>query len=261
MAKPPSVAEVLQAALRRKKQVNPAYSLRALARDLGVSAAFASKMMAGQKLPPKDRLEKLSFLLELDVPEKEALVKAVRLDPFSARVLGDAKRKTSPRKTSEAPARDILGHWANLAVLEGLTLDAPHDDPGALAERLGLSAGEMKKVLGTLARAGLIEEVDGTWCKRDQHLYVAGGRSRAEVRAFHLMMIEKAKAELGKTGQEDFDRRLINGFTIAVNPEHLERLKSKIIDFLDELSREAAEGEPREVYQCNMQFFPLTKKL
>jgi uncharacterized protein (TIGR02147 family) len=254
-----SAQNILQAALRRKKRNNPAYSLRALARDLGVSPAFASKVVSGQKPPPRERLEKLCYLLELDVLEKEAVVKAVLLDSFGEKVLSGTRRKETRRKTTEATSRQLLGHWANLALLEGLTLDPPHNDLGALQARLGLSSAELKRVLATLDSAGLIAQEAGEWRKKDEHLYVAGGRSKADVRAFHLMMIEKAKAELQKTAQEDYERRLINGFTLAVNPAHVERLKGKIIEFLDELSRDAAEGSVAEVYQCNVQFFPLTK--
>jgi uncharacterized protein (TIGR02147 family) len=257
---PGSVKSILQAALRRKKLSNPAYSLRALARDLGVSPAFASKVMSGQKLPPRERLEKLCYLLELDVLEKEAIIKAVLLDSFGAKFVSGEARSTR-RQTAEASSRQLLAHWANLAVLEGLTLDPPMNDLAALRERLGLSPAELKRALDTLAEAGLIALVGDHWEKKDRHLYLAGGRSKAEVRAFHMMMIEKGKAELQKTTQADYERRLVNGFTLALNPDHLERLKAKIIDFLDELSREAGEGVPTDVYQCNVQFFPLTKAL
>jgi uncharacterized protein (TIGR02147 family) len=146
-------------------------------------------------------------------------------------------------------------------VLEGITLAASWGDPKALQKRLRITSSEFKGAIATLSRAGLIEEIEGKWQKRDQHLYLAGGRSRAEIRAFHEMMIKKALEELKlKTAQEDYERRLINGFTFALNPEHIERLKGKIITFLDELAQEASEGECADVYQCNLQLFPLTSR-
>jgi len=262
MAKTPaetSVPSILRAAFLRKKQSNPGYSLRALARDLGVSPAFASKVMSGQKLPPKDRLEKLSFLLELDVPEKEVVVKAVLLDSFGEKVLGAPAKKRSPRATADASPKQILSSWANLAVLEGLSLESPLNELAGLGARLNLSPALVRRAIETLSAAGLIEETEGGWRKKEQLLYVAGGRSKSEVRAFHAAMIEKARRELDKIAQADYERRLINGFTMTLNTDHLERLKSKIIDFLDELSREAGEGRATEVYQCNVQLFPLTK--
>lgn len=264
-----SVAKIFRAALKRKQALQTAYSLRALARDLGVSPAFVSKVMSGEKLPPRERLEKLCYLLELDVLEKEFVVKTVMLDSFGTKVLSriDAKpRRTvgtkGPRTTSDAPSRQVLGSWMNLAVLEGLTLRPPHCEPGALRERLGLTEAQWKQTIQTLLNAGLIEERDGRYQKKDELLYIAGGRSRAEVRAFHEMMILKARAELNeKTLQADYERRLINGFTVAVNPDNVEQVKAKILRFMDEITREAAAGECKEVYQLNVQFFPLTKKV
>jgi DNA-binding MarR family transcriptional regulator len=253
----------MKSALKRKQAAQPGYSLRALARDLGVSPAFVSNMMAGKKLPPKNRLEKLSYCLELDVLEREQLVKLSLLAGLSPKLLGHRPGPSLPqtRRTSEVSNRHLLASWANLAVLEGLTLDGAWSDLEELRGRLGLTAPALERVIETLAAAGVIEERHGRWVKKDEHLYLAGGRSRQEVRAFHEMMILKSRDELvTKTAQADFERRLINGFTLAMNPEKLEVLKAKIIEFMDELSREAAAGPCTEVYQCNFQFFPLTRK-
>jgi len=253
---------ILQSAWRRKLANHPGYSLRALSRDLGVSPAFVSNMMKGNKPPPRDRLEKLSFCLELDILEREQLVKAVMLDDFSSRVLSGAEkaREKQHRTSSETSNKNILSSWVNIAVLEGLTLSPPFQELSSLQERLGITKAELERALNTLAESELILKVEGKWQKREEHLYIAGGRSKQEVRDFHRMMIAKADGELkAKTSQTDYERRLINGFTMALNPSQLEQLKAKVIRFLDELSQEAGQGECREIYQCNFQLFPLTK--
>lgn len=262
-----SVAETLRAAFNRKQLAHPGYSLRALARDLALSPAFVSKVLSGKKLPPKERLQKFSYVLELDVLEKEYVVKTLLLNDFGKAVIATGARRTAakaraaPRKTSESPSKQVLSSWLNLALLEGLTLAPPHNSIEALRERLGVTAVALKRALETLAEAGLIQKADEQWQKSEKHIYFAGGRSRSEVRAFHDMMIAKARHELtAKTSPEDYQRRLINGFTMAVNPAHLERVKAKIIRFMDELSHEASDGECEDVYQLNVQFFPLTKK-
>ncbi len=258
------ISNILRAALKRKQSVTSGYSMRALARDLKVSPAFISKVLAGLQPPPKDRLEELCYCLELDILEKEAVVKAVMLDGFSAKVLGKArhlKKSIHERKTNETTDTRFLSSWANIAVLEGLTLTAPYSDLESLRERLDLTITEINHAIEILADAGMIHEIKGRLQKKDEHLYVAGARPRREVRKFHEMMILRARKELlEKFSDEDYQRRLINGFTLAVNPEHVERLKAKIIRFQDELSQEASEGPCTDVYQCNVQFFPLTKK-
>jgi len=269
-----SVSHILKAALRRKKSVVPGYSMRVLARDLGVSPAFISNILNGRQPPPKDRLEDLCYCLELDVLEKQDVVRAVMLDDFGAKILpreshgrtadGTAGRSAviRERKTNETTDMNFLSSWVNIAVLEGLTLSAPCNELRSLQTRLGLGTVDIERAIATLLAAGLIQEMNGGLQKKDDHLYIAGARSKVAIRNFHEMMILRARAELlEKTSEEDYQRRLINGFTLALNPEHIERLKAKIIRFQDELSQEAGEGACTEVYQFNLQFFPLTKKL
>ena len=265
-ADPKSIPEILRAALKRKQSFNRGYSVRALARDWDVSASFVSNVLNGKKLPPRDRLEKLCQVLELDVLEREALVRSLTLDNFSSKILsGPPTRSRKPtakdRSTTQASSAELLGSWMNLAVLEALTLAPPHNETAAIRKRLGLTEIEMKKTLETLLAAGVVEQASpGVWIKREDHLYVATGRSRKEVRSFHETMLLRARNELvSKTSQADFDRRLISGSTLALNPAQFEKLKAKIIHFLDELSQDAGEGICEEVYQCNIQFFPLTK--
>lgn len=259
MPKKESTPEIFRRALKQKQRRQPAYSLRALARDLGVSAAFVSNTLQGKRVPPRSRLEKFFYFLELDIPEREQVLKNLGMF-FTVALPSPPARKIRPRRTNEADNRGLLSSWANVAVLEGLTLGAPHRNPESLRARLGLNENDFRRVIKTLHQLGLIEESSGRWRKKETHLYVAGGRSRQEVREFHAAMIEKARAELvTKTTQIDYEHRLINGSTFALNPRQLDRLKAKIIGFLDELSREATRGPCRHVYQCNIQLFPLTR--
>jgi uncharacterized protein (TIGR02147 family) len=260
------IAALLKSALKRKKLNSPGYSLRALARDLGVSAPFVSNVVSGKRFLPTERLNDFSRILELDVHERELLMRATREQTFGPEPEEVSSRKSRSnagvRKTTEVKTKSLLSDWANLAVLEGLTLAPSPNQVDDLRTRLGLTPPQFKNALATLSALGLITTAeDGSYRKNDEHLYVAGGRSRKEVRDFHQMMIAKASAELrNKSAQEDYMRRLINGFTIAVNPSHIERLKIKMVEFMDQISQEASTGPCSEVYQLNLQFFPLTKQ-
>ena len=240
------MSQILRSALKRKQAARAGYSLRALARDLEVSAAFVCNIMSGKRHLPKERLKDFCHFLELEVLEREELIKSVVLDGFSLRILSQRHRpeqKLKTRKSADTIDGGFLSSWVHIAILEGLTLSPPHNDPDELRARLGLTIGQFNDSLKILLKAGMITESKGRFKKREEHLYVVAGRSKKEIRAFHEMMILKAREELTtKTSSEDFQRRLINGFTIAVNAE-------------------ASEGDCTDVYQYNLQFFPLTKKL
>lgn len=259
VSKKANVAEILQRAWRRKKSHQPNYSLRALARDLGVSAPFVSAVMKGKRPPPKDRLEKLFVFLELDVHERRQLLESLVFAGAPSQALPTPPPKKGLRARKEIGAEmGLLQSWKNLAVLEGLTLDPPWNEVPSLRARLRLTEQEMRAILKTLHSLGLAEEEQGQWRKKDELLYFSGGRSRQEVREFHDSLIQKAREELKKADQKDYNRRLISGVTLTLNPRQLEALKARLLAFLDELSQEAGSGPCSEVYQCNVQLFPLT---
>lgn len=260
VSKKANVAEILQRAWRRKKSHQPNYSLRALARDLGVSAPFVSALMKGKRPPPKDRLEKLFVFLELDVHERRQLLQSVVFVGAPEQALPAPQRPKGLKARKEiGEEKGLLQSWKNLAVLEGLTLDPPYNEIPYLAASLGLSEQEMRAILETLRSLGLAHEEKGKWRKKDELLYFSGGRSRQEVREFHDSLIQKAREELKKADQKDYNRRLISGVTFTLNPRQLEVLKARLLAFLDEISQEAGTGPCSEVYQCNVQLFPLTK--
>ena len=58
--------------------------------------------------------------------------------------------------------------------------------------------------------------------------------------------------------KQNFQRRLFTGFTFAFAPDRLDEAKNRILDFLSDLSSEMSQGSCSEVYQCNVQLFPLT---
>jgi uncharacterized protein (TIGR02147 family) len=72
-------------------------------------------------------------------------------------------------------------------------------------------------------------------------------------------MIERAVESLDKHAS---DEREFQGLTLSVSKETYLRMKDRIRSFTDELlAMAAAEKEkPDEVYQINLQMFPLTKK-
>lgn len=256
--------QLLNSTFQRKQKSHPSYSKAALARDLGVSATFISSMFNGKKLPPKDKIEKIAYLLEMDNHERSLFFKIVLLPeslPGSLESLIQNKG-VNPNKGRKEIVPDnkfgILSNWWNLALLEGFSLKEPLNNPEALQKRLNLTDQQMQEALAGFRYLGLIDETSGLIKKSEQHTYIPTGRSKAEVRNFHDQMISKSRVELKKTEPQDFSRRYITGATFALNSAQLEQLKSIIANFLNEVTQTGGSGLCDEVYQCNVQLFPLT---
>lgn len=259
-----NIGKILNRAYQRKRNSNPHYSQRALARDIGVTPAFVTNMLKGKKIPPLKRLNIIFKKLELDISERAYITKILVFKPeaISSKKYLDYTddNKILKRKISLTNNRGFLSKWWNVAILEGLTLESPYNQPEFLKKSLGLTNQQWESAINCLKEEDLIYEEDGQYYKKDLHTYFPAGRPKKEFRDFHEQFILKAREELTtKISDEDFSRRLITGFTFAMNHSFTEQLKEKIMNFLDELSTEASQGTCQEIYQCNVQFYPLFK--
>lgn len=258
------VHQILTSAFQRKEKQGHGYSKRALARDLGVSPAFITNLLQGKKAPPKDRIPAIIKILELDTIEQRELSRALLLSKTESPALQALLKKELDgiglnRKTMiDVKQNDLLAEWWFIPVMESLSLN-PRGKPEETQRRLGITKGQWNRAISVLLKEGVIYQTEDGYKKKEDHVYLSSARSKASIRAFHKMMLEKALLELEKTQESDFQRRLITGYTFALSDERLEELKAMIMQFLDRAARKATEGKCTDLYQLNVQFFPLTK--
>lgn len=257
--------EILQRAFLLKKRKNKAYSQRALARDLGVSPVFVTKILTGKKTLPQPRVKRIFQILDMDISQQSSFLKALALDTISEEQL---KRVSAPRvmetdkmknyQVESTEKFELLRDWFNMPILTYLTCHKLKSSAEEIAKYFDISVRQVQNSLLNLEKFGLItKNADNTWKKIDAHSYFPTTTSKSEVRDFHRQMIQKSYQELNKTAAEDFQKRLITGFSVAVNPENLETAKQMIADFMAQLSHTLSDGTCSEVYQCNMQMIPL----
>lgn len=258
--------QLLNRAFLLKKKRNPGYSQRALARDLCVSPMFVTKLFTGKSAVPAQRLKQICSLLDMDTTAQTVFYRSLIVHSLPSPELRKIALSTSRAESKlenygQMPQKkfSVLSHWYNLAVLNLLTCDIDRN-AATFARKLGITVAEVECSLELLKNLELATCENGVWQKTDLHMISPTTRSQAEVRNFHRLMIKKAYEELSRIGQDAFDERLITGFTIAVNPDHLEEAKRIIFDTLSDLSDRLSQGACTEIYQCNVQLFPLTRK-
>jgi transcriptional regulator with XRE-family HTH domain len=96
-----------------KRKLNPAFSLRRFAQEIGVSATYLSKVETGEALPPKaEKIIKIAILLEINADELLAL--AGKVDPVlpeiiidQPRAIADFLRTAREAKLSDKQLEDI----------------------------------------------------------------------------------------------------------------------------------------------------------
>ena len=153
----------------------------------------------------------------------------------------------------------VLVHWYDLAIAD-LSLCRDFDpSPAVIAERLEIRESEVLQALERLLKAGILKQVDGTYVKSRARIRFPASVSREVIRGFHRQMIRKAEEQMARLEQEDYDRRMITGITFSMNPERVQWARERLQEVLHEIAEKATEGETTEVYQLNLQLFPLSK--
>jgi uncharacterized protein (TIGR02147 family) len=259
--------EILNSFFARKKEQNPAYSLRALARDLTVSPAFMSQLLAGNKKVPLKKLARLTELLDFDRPSVQALRRAIVAESHGGEeIFRDSTEKKSRSdllEFSPLPKKkgSLFSKWYYVAVLDLMDCEDFQSDPQWIARRLGLFQNEAIEAIATLTALDLVAVRAGKLRKKKNKIRFTTTQTLAEIRSYHRQMIQKALHELEfKTTAEDFTQRMITGGTLSIHRRDIERAQIRLSEFLHEFVAEFATDQADEVYQINLQYFPLSKK-
>lgn len=256
-----------------RKARNAAYSTRAFARDLGISQALLSLVLSGKRPLTVKQAAQMSVLLGFDKDQAQAFLETTLLAlPENSKALKRLRRERRAAGATALPAKPhfidyelerfkALSHWYHLAILDLTTTQGFVDDPVWIARRLGIGPVEARDARERLLTLGLlgIDPATGGVFKRDTQIFFATRKSEGAVRAFHQQMIGKALDQLKRTDQASFDARQISAMTMAIPKSAWPEAKARIQKFQQELAALVTQGDCDEVYQLNVQMFPLTQ--
>lgn len=255
-----SPADYLRAALMERIGRNPAYSLRAMARDLGLSHTYLSLVLNGRKAISARQAEWLGESLRLDPATTSAFVQSA-LAAQKRRPVRSGPRQPKPAEflKLDLDKMRILRDWYHFAILDLTQLSNFVPSPAWIGRRLGITADQVKDAAERLERLGLLERSGKSWRKTSAFLDLPTNRSSAPMRRLHREMMLKAIAALQSPRPADFQARDITGSMIPINTQRIPAAKIKIARFRKQLMRFLSEGECDELYQLNVQLFRLTR--
>lgn len=262
-----SSVEILEGIYERRAKTNPVYSRRAFARDMKVSAAFATNYFKGRRRLSIERAERISRLLSMDKRTERRFLKSVLMENMEASTPGadlhdllDDSRMLEYRDVNLDEFQFFNG-WYHVAILDLVGCVDFEANAEWIANRLGISAEAAFATVERLKRLGLLKVKNGQLIKTNAHLRVPTDKNgNSMVVNFHRQMIEKALLELGVTEERARERRHISGVTMSIPKANIELAKEKIAEFKREMSALLTVGDAEEVVQLNIQFFALTKE-
>lgn len=267
----PLCARLLKESLSRRIVRNPQYSVRAFARDVGVSAAFMSLVLKGKKKLSIERAQQVARLLKMDVSESDRFVRSVilsqALSKTQNRVARDILEKADATNDTDATFFEHLESdklrtiedWYHLAILDLTTTKGFESSPAWIARRLKLSPIVISDAIERLQRLGLLKRTaNGTLKKTSRFVEFSAAGSDISVREFHRQVLGKNIEELNYFQPRDRNRRSMSAFVLAVNPKRMTEARKRIEQFQREIVCYLTQGDCTEVYQMGVYLCPLT---
>lgn len=259
-----SSGQILAKAYKRQRKSSPAYSLRRLAMQLQVSPSFVCAIFQGQRLLPPRLLSKISMALGMDDLAEEALRATLAKEkvPKEFRRSNPSAGRLPPLQPHEEMSRaefSLLNRWYFLPLLDLTTCENFVAEPSWIAKRLGIPVSEARQAWEFVRGQKYVKWENGVWRKWAEHIRFPSQRSDPAIRSYHAQTLGLARRELEKIKDSDFSQRLIMGASLAVNPDRLQEAKLALQAAIVEISKSLSEGSCAEVYQLQVQLFPVTK--
>lgn len=260
--------DILKQVIEEKCKKNPAYSLRAAARDLEVSHGYLSLITRGKKRLSFQRALQISQLLRMDEARSELFLRAAALESIKNQasrayiensLISESSEKSHEYATLELDRFRILSEWYHIAILDLTHLKHFKADASWVATELGITVDQVKSAVARLERMGLLEITQGRWKKTTAKLFVPTTHSDRAIRLFHEQMIEKAQEALSSPDPADFHSREISGITFVADPSKMPEAKQLVEKFKRQMLSLMGSGESSSLYQMNVQVFQLNK--
>lgn len=245
--------EFLRDEYARRRQKNPAYSLRAFARYLGISPARLSQVLSRKRPLTRGQLDKMAVAFALD---------PVVMASFSKR----ANPSQGARRASVAPPYDtfdldmfrMVADWHHSAILCLVETTSGHGPLtiSGIAKRLGITTIEARQAVERLLKIGLLRKVDKGFAVTRKNLATPSDVPSAALRHLHRQMLQLASESLESQTVDDRD---VTSITMAIDKSKLPAAKSMVKAFRRQLCAFLEDGEANEVFALNVQLFQLSK--
>ncbi len=242
---------------------NARYSLRAFARDLGVTSSRLSEVLRGR----------------YGISREAAILIAKRLDWSESETayfcdLVDAEHARSKKKKAEAKARvettpgeyqqltldsfQVISDWYHYAILELTLIETFQSDTAWIAKRLGISDHVALAAIERLKRLDLLEEKNGRLRATDGFTASPSGIPSDAIKKFHRQLLEKTLSSIYLQSVEERD---LSHLILAVNKDQIPEAKEEIKKFRRAFDARFTKTAKRdEVYCLGISFFRLQEK-
>jgi uncharacterized protein (TIGR02147 family) len=247
---------------------NPAYSLRAMAQQLGIPGSSLCEVLKGRHHFSSERAGEIAESLGLDPQESQYFILLVqheraKRDEARARLAARIDEIQSRKKQAVDLSLDhfrLISDWYHYAIRALTELEGFRFTPANVARKLGISLVEAEAAIHRLLKLELLEEdpaKPGRYRKTAGNLRAQSVAPNTALRKYHRQLLEKAIASIET---QNPDERLLQTQILAFSPEQLEEADRLTDEYFAKMSA-LSEKAPRKtaVYCLGSQLFRVSQ--
>lgn len=257
--------EVLRSALLERQGSNPAYSLRAFARDVGLTAAQLSLVLSGKRGLSKSSGQKICHALGMS-PDESGYFE-ILIESSHARRISDRKRARAKLSSFESYRSDayrlqlnlfkVISDWHHFALLQLLGIRGQSHASVDLASELGISNSVVIEALDRLTQLELIEKHGKRYKVLRDTVATTDGVPSEAIRKFHRQILEKA---LQAIPNQSVDERYLMTTILPVSQSDMARAQARIQEFHQKFVEEFGSAPDQDrIYGLAVQYFRISK--
>lgn len=256
----PNYRDLLRFELSRRKNKNPAYSLRAFARDLAVSPSRLSEILSGEKISlvtARNVMRHLPWAAH-DKRRFELLVATEGPDKKLANAANRELQRERSQSQIDLEAFKVMSNWLHSALLALMDLNSFKPDPAWIAGKLNCSQEESVSILKRLSKLGLVKKSKGTIRKTMARLSVSSPVPSASIRSYHEQLIAKAERSVN---EQSIHQRSLQSLVFAMDGERLPEAFRRLEKFVQEFNQEfKGDTKKTSVMALTAQLFTLVEE-
>lgn len=256
----------LRAVFSERVQRNPAYSLRAFAKQISISPSQLSEVLSNRNQLSSQSALKVGQRLGLASDEVEyfglLVQKATAKDPGVREATIERMsliNQNRPTQDLSLDAFRMIADWYHIPILEMSELPRLQFTPKRIAKRLGITAIEAETAIERLLRLELLEkQTDGSYKKTYMSGVFRSEHANLGLRHFHKKMLEKATDAIETQSNQE---KMIGSETFLFDKAALEKFKQITEEYFTRVvNLSKANRKKPEVYHLGIQMFKVTSE-
>ncbi len=260
-----SFRETLKSEYETRCRRNPAYSLRAFARDLQLSPPRLLDVLSGRYGLSRGAAGTIASRLGFSPVEAGRFCDEVEAEHGRSRAAREAARARLGKDSVDPEVHRIqidafkaVSDWYHFAILELTETRDFKNDAVWIGRALGIQPLVASEAIERMKRLDLLEEKNGTLVATERFTNTGGGTPSEAVRKFHRQILEKAMLAIDLQSTEE---RELSAMVMSIDRDKLPEARKALEEFKWKFCRDiGGTGSKTDVYCLGMQFFRLNER-